>query len=372
MNVLGTVQELIANFAIVTAYLFLANQVIFKHWQLGNAVTPLMKVKLGVVAGIFGIILMIFTVHLNGAILDFRQLAIILSAFFGGLIPSLITGTIIFLMRIFAFGAISAPSIIAATNTLVVAFVVGLICTSQLTYWRKWLYCLLTSNLLTGAVFLVNLGSKGVVPAMIYISMMSVGGVLTAGLTNFLIRAKKQLQRYEKEATLDFLTGLYNHRIFDEKFNSCLQSAIDKKEGLSVVLVDIDYFKKVNDTYGHFNGDAVLKQLGSVLLASSRSFDTSFRNGGEEFSLLLYDTPHKHALVIAERIRTAVKQHAFLLTDGQEIHVTVSVGVATYPDTNPDELLSEADRALYKAKASGRDLVCSNQAEPRKRYGYNE
>ncbi|MDD9269447.1 GGDEF domain-containing protein [Paenibacillus sp. GCM10023248] len=363
MTALSTIQDLISNFAIVTAYLFLANQVIFKYTNLDSRAAPYIKLKMGVVAGILGIILMIFTVHMNGTILDFRHLAIIISAIHGGIYSSVITGMIIFLMRMFAYGDVSTSTVIASLNSIVIAVGVGLICMKQRSFWRKWIYSLFISILFTGIVFILNLGANGIVPMLTFTFMMTVGGLLAGYLTNFLVKAKAQFQRFEQEATTDFLTGLNNHRSFDEKFNDLLQSAEDKSECLSILLVDIDYFKKINDTYGHANGDAVLQQLGDVLTRSSRTFDTISRIGGEEFSLLLYDTPHKHALIIAERIRMSVNKHKFMLNDGSEISITVSIGAATFPDTKREELIEQADRALYHAKRNGRNLVCSNQAE---------
>lgn len=356
-----TLQDLIANLSIVTAYLFLASQVIYKDWNLGTPTTFYTKLHIGFLTGILGIVLMVFTVKLNGTILDFRHLAITIAALFGGVYSALVTGIIISLMRLLAFGTLSPATIFAASNTLFISIIVGLICTRNLSYWKKWTYALLVNNLFTITIFHINMGNKGTIPSFIYLIMMTVGGIFTAYLTQFLIKAKTHFQMIEKAATFDFLTELNNHRTFDEAFNSFLMDAKDKNEALTLMIIDIDHFKKVNDTYGHPNGDTVLKQLGKLLKDASRSFDTVSRIGGEEFAVLLYDCPHKHALIIGERIRMAVKKHEFLLNDGKVIQITVSVGIATYPDTN-ENIKEEADKALYKAKSSGRNLVCSNQS----------
>lgn len=361
--ILNTIQDIIANLAIVTAYLFISNQVIFKSRNLDSPATIAMKIKMGVVAGILGIVLMVFTVYMNGALLDFRQLAVIISALSGGIVSSIVTGIIIFLMRMFAFGAVNTPTIIASINTVIIAISVGMVCTKHLSFWKKWIYSLLICNVLTGIVFIINFGSKGIAPTLTFICMMTIGGILTAYLMNFLFKAKAHFQQLEKDSSVDFLTGLNNHRTFDEKYNSFLQSAEMKGECLSLVFVDIDYFKKVNDTYGHANGDTVLQQLGEILRASVRSFDTVSRNGGEEFSVLLYNTPLKDALIMAEKMRMAVSKHSFLLNDGNTIRITVSIGVAAFPDTKREQLIEQADSALYKAKQNGRNLVCSNRHE---------
>lgn len=355
-----TLQDLIANFSIVTAYLFLASQVIYKDWNLGTPTTLYTKLHIGVLTGILGIILMEFTVKLNGTILDFRHLAITIAALFGGVYAALVTGIMMSLMRLLAFGTLSPATIFAASNTLIISIILGWICTRNLSYWKKWTYALFLNNLFTIIIFHINLGSKGTIPSFIYLIMMTLGGIFTAYLTQFLIKAKTHFQMIEKAATFDFLTELNNHRTFDEAFNSLLLEAKDKNEALTLMIIDIDHFKKVNDTYGHPNGDTVLKQLGKLLKDASRSFDIVSRIGGEEFAILLYDCPHKHALIIGERIRMAVRNQEFLLNEGKVIQITVSVGVATYPDTN-ENIKGEADKALYKAKSCGRNLVCSNQ-----------
>ncbi|MBB3110219.1 diguanylate cyclase [Paenibacillus phyllosphaerae] len=319
-----------------------------------------MKLQLGVIHGIVGTILMLFTVHMNETILDFRQIAVILSALYGGLLSSVITGVIICLVRWLVFGTDNYATIIAAVNTIAVAIAVGIACSRRWSYWSKWSVSVLICILFTGAIFVFNLRTDALVPVVSYACMMAVGGLLTAHLTAFFIRTKAHSLRMEKEATVDFLTGLNNHRTFDNRYNALLDSASLKSECLSVALLDIDHFKKVNDTYGHANGDAVLKQLSLLLQSSARPFDIVSRNGGEEFSVLFYDTPHEHALLIAERIRSAVSQHIFELNEGQRIRLTISIGVATYPDTKPEALREQADQALYQAKANGRNRVCSN------------
>jgi diguanylate cyclase len=353
-------QLLIVNFAIVTAFLFLASQVIYKEQNYEDKVSLYTKLHIGFTTGLLGIVLMIFTVQFKETILDYRQLAVIIAALFGGLYASMVTGLIIFLMRLFAFGAINTSSVTAAFNIIIISIVVGMICTKNLSYWKKWTYSLIVCNLSTGIVFCINQGSKGITSALIYILMMTVGGIITASLTLFLVKAKSHSKKIQKAATFDFLTELSNHRTFDAVFNTSLQNAIEKNEILSLMLIDIDHFKKINDTYGHQNGDTVLIQFGKLLKDTSRSSDIVSRIGGEEFSVLLYDCPHKNALIIGDQFRIAVRDRDFVLNNGQIIKITVSVGVSTYPDTLED-IIKQADKALYKAKSNGRNMVCSNQ-----------
>lgn len=127
-------------------------------------------------------------------------------------------------------------------------------------------------------------------------------------------------------------------------------------------MIDIDFFKKVNDTYGHAEGDAVLRELGKILLKSCRSYDIVSRNGGEEFTILLLDCPEIQALQIAERVRYSVETHPFIMTNETQINITVSIGVSSYPEaTNKiEKLLELADETLYIAKRTGRNKVCSS------------
>jgi diguanylate cyclase len=357
----NTVQDLIANFAIVTAYLFLTSQVIFKKHIHGAPVSLLTKFKISLVAGLLGIVLMLSTVSLDGTILDFRQLAVLIAAHFGGIYSSIITGLIIFLMRLFAFGTVNESNLIAAVNIVVISLGVGTIFSLRMSTRMKWLYSLVLGNVLTTLVFLLNLGKDGFIPALLFLCMMSIGGAITAYLTQFLIKVKAHVRRMEEDATIDFLTGLSNYRAFDMIFNTTMKNALEKNELLSLLLVDIDYFKKVNDTFGHLNGDAVLKQAAELLKNTSRSFDIISRNGGEEFSIILTDCSHKDALIIADRIILAFRDHRFVINDGSKIQITISIGVASLSENADENIIEQADLALYKAKTNGRNQLCSNR-----------
>ncbi|WP_419873350.1 GGDEF domain-containing protein [Candidatus Pristimantibacillus sp. PTI5] len=357
-----TVQDIIANFAIVTAFLFITSQVIFKKRVFGETPTKFEKLKIGLIGGLLGTLLMFFTVRFDNTILDFRQIALILTALGGGFLPCVITGLVISLMRLFSFGPITESTWIAAANTMVIAAGVGMICRMSISYVKKWIYSLVICNVLTSIVFVVILGINrhGLSAAVLYVLMMSSGGLFFAYLALFLAKAKRYSLRMEKEATIDFLTGLNNHRTFDLQFNKGLSHAIEKNRHLTLMLLDIDHFKKVNDQYGHPNGDSLLKQVGELLKVASRDSDVISRIGGEEFSILLVDCPHQHALEIADRIRLIVQDHPFELNDGTTIHITLSIGVASLFESNQNDIIEQADLALYKAKQNGRNRVFSH------------
>jgi diguanylate cyclase (GGDEF)-like protein len=131
------------------------------------------------------------------------------------------------------------------------------------------------------------------------------------------------------------------------------------QEAFSLLMIDVDNFKKVNDEYGHPAGDSVLKELARIIKETVRTVDVVGRYGGEEFVAVLPHTAHALAMETAERLRRTIHDHIFLAGD-RKVHVTVSVGVASYPSPNVDSpatLIREADQALYRAKEAGRDLV---------------
>lgn len=159
-------------------------------------------------------------------------------------------------------------------------------------------------------------------------------------------------------AVRDSLTGLYNRRYMDETLDREVSRA--RREGipLSLVMLDIDYFKRVNDTYGHQVGDEALKMLASTLLADIRAEDVACRYGGEEFLILLPNMPLETAMMRAERWRQAVEELSVSLGNFS-ITFTISLGVAAYPEhgKTPDDLTRCADQALYRAKNDGRNRV---------------
>jgi len=159
------------------------------------------------------------------------------------------------------------------------------------------------------------------------------------------------------EARHDPLTGLDNRRSFEEAFEAAGTRLRRKNEPFVLLLLDIDHFKRVNDTWGHAAGDQVLRAVAEVLAGSLRGVDRAYRIGGEEFAALLADTSLAGAEVVAERIREAVSA-AVVSTDDAEIRVTVSIGLAVaHPSHGLEALLRTADQALYAAKSGGRNRV---------------
>ena len=162
-------------------------------------------------------------------------------------------------------------------------------------------------------------------------------------------------------AMSDALTGLPNRRAFEETLARDLARTERQGGALTLILIDADHFKKVNDSYGHQGGDTVLRALSDVLRESTRTSDVAARVGGEEFALILPHTDSDNALVVAERVRTRFAVRKIMLDDGRIVKATVSLGMATAKSpgcrTSGKALYEAADKALYEAKASGRNCV---------------
>lgn len=157
----------------------------------------------------------------------------------------------------------------------------------------------------------------------------------------------------------DELTGAYNRRHFQKMLSMEWKRAVRFRRDLSLIMIDVDYFKQYNDSYGHLQGDVVLKTISQLFMKYLREVDTVARFGGEEFILLLPDTDKHGAMAVAEKLRKLVEQHKFLV-DGQEGRkITVSLGVASFPDDvgGMDDLIDHADIALYRSKEKGRNMV---------------
>jgi diguanylate cyclase (GGDEF)-like protein len=162
----------------------------------------------------------------------------------------------------------------------------------------------------------------------------------------------------EKMATTDGLTGLLNHRLFQEKLSGEFKRLNRLSDPLSLLLADIDHFKKVNDTYGHPAGDLVLRGVSAVIRETIRDIDIPARYGGEEFAVILPGTDAEGAQKMAERLRRAVMAKTFT-ADGKSLKVTVSIGIATSPENaeTKEGLIEKADQALYEAKHNGRNMA---------------
>ena len=182
-----------------------------------------------------------------------------------------------------------------------------------------------------------------------------------------LIHRALSVPQLQAEARVDPKTGLFNARYFASALTDELSRAQRFERPLSLIMADLDLLREINNTYGHLAGDAVLKGIAEVFRVELRHYDVPARFGGEEFSILLPETPPEQALEIAERIRRAVAARTFdVETSSEPIRATVSIGVSGYPKDaqDPNGLIHQADLAVYRAKLQGRNRVLGASSEP--------
>lgn len=225
--------------------------------------------------------------------------------------------------------------------------------------------------------------SLSAIPIMSREKILGVLSVCSYGSRNFLERelqllgtianqigvAVENSQLYERTVEIAFtdsMTGLYNRRYLMEQIEREFARASRSESAFSVIMIDLDGLKTVNDRFGHHGGDAILKELGRIIKADTRTSDVAGRLGGDEFMLLASETDSSEACNIGERIRSQVEQYHTEI-DGEELGASISVGVASYPSHASDvkELLQKADEAMYNAKRSGKNRICLATPLPR-------
>jgi len=187
-----------------------------------------------------------------------------------------------------------------------------------------------------------------------------IGSFLSQTYTRKISGYEQRLQEKNADlkvlASTDDLTGIMNKRIFQEVSERYFKTAQRDSESLTLLLFDLDLFKEVNDTYGHQVGDKLLVRFVEILESFLRKSDILARVGGEEFALLLFNTDFEGAYALAEKIREEVKRHPFTF-EGHEVSITTSIGATQLraSDASFDEIFARADKALYQAKADGRN-----------------
>lgn len=203
--------------------------------------------------------------------------------------------------------------------------------------------------------------------------------IVPVDFNEMLARAKTQIRRkkyqdalklnYQESVSMaitDGLTGLYNRHYLDTHLKNMVSSSLEKHKHMSLIIMDMDYFKPVNDTYGHDVGDEILRQLSQVIINETRSSDLVARFGGEEFVVLMPETPFKNAYDVADRIRKMVEYTPFKVShEVGELNKTISIGLASLnlEGDTAEQLLKRADNALYEAKHGGRNQICPSSLE---------
>ena len=193
---------------------------------------------------------------------------------------------------------------------------------------------------------------------VIYPLIFSIAAFTCAYIIKYLIKSRDFEQQY-RLATTDGLTELYNHRYFQEQIRMQVEQSKRYNNNFSLIIIDIDFFKKFNATFGHQSGDAVLRQVAQTLKKNVRATDIVCRYGGEEMSIILPNTGKDEALSTAQKICERVANRKFKLSGDRETNVTISLGVSTFPfdGNSASAIIEEADKRLYNAKHNGRNQV---------------
>ncbi|MGE7862925.1 GGDEF domain-containing protein [Bacillus mobilis] len=347
-------RDLFVNTTIILSFIFVGGQILrdrplkeeFSLWQ---------KCVVGMLTGVLSVLLMHFGVHIEDIMLDLRYLAVILAIIIGGPIASSITVTIILITRLF-FTEYSLASELACYSIVLIGVGVVFIWQMKASIFTRWIWF----NVYSLSILVVPLSIlfKDMSIVALYVVCSGVAAYITFISANYVLQSNELFQMMKQYATIDALTGLGNVRQFDLEMNRHIGSKRMKNDSLCLLLIDIDHFKCVNDTYGHPAGDEVLKQIGCILREISPFPDLAFRKGGEEFALLIPKKGLAYGMRTGEQVRTVVENHPFQLLNGTKIKITVSVGISVYEES-PEQFIQAADDALYYSKRNGRNQVSS-------------
>lgn len=247
---------------------------------------------------------------------------------------------------------------------LFICFIIALASGYTVFKIRSVLCSLILFSVLIGAYIFFTIYSMEKYNVWIWIIIPIAIAVFTYAacyIIKYLLKSRDFEYTY-KLATTDGLTELYNHRFFQEQIRNYIKQSEKNQNNFSLILIDIDFFKKFNDKYGHQAGDAVLKQVAATLKKNTRAGDFVCRYGGEEMTILLNNISSDIAIKTAQKICDAVASRKYKLSPEVEVNVTISLGVATYPEngTTPENLIEYADKCLYYAKENGRNQVGNN------------
>jgi len=195
-----------------------------------------------------------------------------------------------------------------------------------------------------------------------YVPKGMIVGQLLFRTIRFSIARQKRIRAFKTEARTDALTGLANRRAFDSGLQRHLAEAAERGRPMSLMMLDVDHFKSINDKYGHRAGDFVLCSLGSVISETVRETDIAARYGGEEFAVILPSTNQTESQAVMQRLLTNVAEHVFAFED-MRLQATVSVGLTqAREDDDASAVVQRADAALYAAKSAGRNRGCDDDA----------
>ncbi|MED3562444.1 diguanylate cyclase domain-containing protein [Bacillus xiapuensis] len=366
-------KDFVSNAALLIASFSIMGQ-LFKDKPLHLSSPLSVKFYWGISFGILGNILMLYSIHINSTtIADLRHLAIVIAGAFGGGIPAMVASILIGIGRILFFGY-NHTSILASAGIIVT----GLVCwgISKLKFHAtlKAFLMNLMGLFIISIIFSINIDDWGVLTNILaYHYLISlIGGFFSYYLLGYIAKSNAA-QQHLKEANkllnqlsyIDGLTGIANRRYFDQTLENEWIKLAYTNYPLTLIMFDIDYFKKYNDTYGHLEGDHCLQTIANKIkneIFTHPSY-TFCRYGGEEFAVILPFVDTNEGLQIAKKIQKAIQSLKIphISSKISDI-VTLSIGVATISpksSSNQEELIQMADQSLYLSKTNGRNRISS-------------
>ncbi|GLF91209.1 hypothetical protein Saga11_24680 [Bacillus safensis] len=350
-------KDLFINLTILVTfhYLFI---LVFKENFLKKEDTLLRQLCKGMLSGLLGVLLMFFSIKAGPAIIDLRHIPLILTAFYGGIAQTMIAAFIVIIGRLLIEANVASFSNIF--SMMIIATASFLIAERHMNHVIKMLLSITISNVLASILFIIIANETFIEVHIAYWIFSYIAGLFNFYVIEHQTKAYQLLNLYKFQAHYDFLTGVLNKRKFDEVLSDAFTMKLKQPiHQMSLIYLDIDYFKTINDQYGHHEGDIVLKEIGNRLIKNTRSSDYIGRIGGEEFAVLLPNCTIEKTWQIAERLRKKIADQPMYLQNGKSIHITVSLGCAYSHGTSADikQLPIIADQELYKAKESGRNQV---------------
>ncbi|WHY01893.1 GGDEF domain-containing protein [Neobacillus sp. DY30] len=379
------IKEFFSNTTILIASFTVMGQ-IFKNRPLHHSSSMSTKLYWGVCYGILGNILMLFSFQINPTtIADLRHLAIVVAAAFGGWVPSIIASGLIAIGRIFLFG-FTDTAFVAAISAFLTGIVCGGFSKLKIQPTLKAFFMNLIGLFFISIVFALYIKNINTLLNVLFSHYLIslIGGFFAYHLSIYIANSNKavrelnlsliKLQQSEQKLNkaneflnrlsyLDGLTGIGNRRHFDEVLNKQWSSLLLTNSPITLLMFDIDYFKKYNDTYGHLAGDQCLQIITSAIrdLLANNPYSTFCRYGGEEFAIIFTKTKLDKGIAMAELIQKKV-QALDIAHSSSEIAdiVTISIGIASiFPSskTQPNDLIHIADTCLYTSKINGRNRI---------------
>ncbi|WP_208560441.1 GGDEF domain-containing protein [Marinilactibacillus kalidii] len=357
-------EDFFININIVIAMIFAFMKL---RWNIHEKSSEIWKTHLidGLCGGLLGWVLIHFSIRVGvNTLVDFRYIPVLLMFLFVGKIPTTISVIFIALIRFIYGVSVSAYAAMLMMFILLIGYtIIDKLVSKDDSLIVRGMYMVIFSNIATSTLLHYVVRDVDILLTLTptYWVMSLIAGLSSILLVNYMRTSEYLYHKYENEATIDFLTGLKNVRNFDSIWQYSEELANKKQKPLSLLMLDIDHFKRINDTYGHGAGDFVLMEISRIMEDVVGKKGSVFRKGGEEFAIILPLFKREQAREMGEMIRGRVERHQFTIDRETKINVTISCGFVSFPEVvkQTNNMVELADVALYNAKETGRNKVLS-------------